>query len=191
LAAAGALADTRTPLVVLDLASVETYLLVQPLSWLAVEEEGAIWCPLPSGPTALDRDRAAAEGEADRLELPISWPEAQPVPVSRAMRVAALAAVRGCAARFIFAASRLAFGIGGDMDDPEQCLLAATATDLEQSDVKSAGEPASEWSGALDDIKVALMAVGITRAPTVRWYGDLYTGFGAIRRLLRETDKDG
>ena len=48
------------PLVVLDLASVETYLLVQPLGWLARQSEGTLWCPLASEPAPLDLELDAA-----------------------------------------------------------------------------------------------------------------------------------
>jgi 2-hydroxychromene-2-carboxylate isomerase len=186
--AAGALADAQATLVVFDLQSVETYLLSQPLGWLAPEDEGAAWCPLPSAPSALDLNCEARDREAHRLELPIVWPEHQPVPVPRAMRVAALAAARGCAARYVFAMSRIAYGGGGDINDPQQCLLAANETGLDKGEVQRAGEPSSEWDVALSAIKTALQGLGILTAPTVRWQGDLYTGFRAIRGLLRETE---
>jgi 2-hydroxychromene-2-carboxylate isomerase len=186
--AADALADAQATLVVFDLQSVETYLLAQPLSWLAPEDEGATWCPLPSAPSALDANREARDREAHRLELPIVWPNHQPVPVPRAMRVAALAAARGCAARYVFAMSRLAYGGGGDINDPQQCLQAAKEAHLAESEAQGAGEPSSKWDVALSAIKTALQGLGIVTAPTVRWQGDLYTGFQAIRQLLRETE---
>ena len=59
-----ALSDPDVPLFVIDLASVETYLLVRRLSYLASERDGAIWCPLLSRPAALDLDIDAARSHA-------------------------------------------------------------------------------------------------------------------------------
>jgi hypothetical protein len=73
-----ALLDPDAPLVVIDLASVETYLLVRALSYLAVERDGALWCPLLSGPASLDLDIDEARIHADRLQLPFVRPQRHP-----------------------------------------------------------------------------------------------------------------
>src|SRR5664279_3869612 len=83
-----ALSDPDVPLVAMDLASVESYLLVRGLSYLAVEQDGALWCPLLSRPAALDLDTDAARLHADRLQLPFVRPERHPAPVPTAMRIA-------------------------------------------------------------------------------------------------------
>src|SRR5664280_3487979 len=87
--------DPDVPLVVIDLASVETYFLVRPLSGLAVEQAGAVWCPLISEPAQLDLDVDAARACANRLQIPFVRPETHHAPVPRAMRLAALASQRG------------------------------------------------------------------------------------------------
>src|ERR1017187_2139448 len=149
-----ALSNPDVPLVVMDLASVESYLLVRPLSYLAVEQHGALWCPLLSKPSSLDLDIDAARIHADRLQLPFVRPERHPAPVPRAMRIAALAAARSRAAIFTVRATRLAWSTGADLDrlengagveepdpedDPEEYLrLMAQEIGLDLSDAKLA-----------------------------------------------------
>ena len=107
-------------LVVMDLASVESYLLVRPLSYLAVEQDGALWCPLLSKPAPLDLDIDAARIHARRLRLPFVRPERHPTPVPGAMRIAALAAARSRGAIFTVRATRLAWSTGADLDRLER-----------------------------------------------------------------------
>src|ERR1035437_3316413 len=111
-----ALSDPDVPLVAMDLASVDSYLLVRPLSYLAVERDGALWCPLLSKPSSLDLDIEAARIHARRLRLPFVRPERHPAPVPRAMRIAALAAARSRGAIFTVRATRLAWSTGADLD---------------------------------------------------------------------------
>jgi hypothetical protein len=42
---------------------------------LAVEQHGAVWCPLISEPAQLDLDVDAARGYANRLQIPFVRPE--------------------------------------------------------------------------------------------------------------------
>jgi hypothetical protein len=201
-----AFSDRDVPLVVMDLASVESYLLVQPLSYLAVERDGALWCPLVSEPAALDLDVDAARTHAQRLRLPFVRPERHPAPVPRAMRVAALAATRSRAAIFTVRATRLAWSTGADLDrlelgggleepdgddDPEGYLrLMAREIELDLADVKLAALEGSHGDLELHSIAGGLAQLGIHAAPALRWRGKLYTGLLAISAVLAECDSN-
>jgi hypothetical protein len=188
----------------MDLASVESYLLVRGLSYLAVEQDGALWCPLLSRPAALDLDIDAARLHADRLQLPFVRPERHPAPVPRAMRIAALAAARGRAAIFTVRATRLAWSTGADLDrlelgagledpdqddDPEGYLrLMAHEIGLAVEDAKLAAREGSEWDVELRSIAGGLSRLGIHAAPALRWRGKLYSGLVAICAVLAEVE---
>jgi AcrR family transcriptional regulator/2-hydroxychromene-2-carboxylate isomerase len=195
--------DPDVPLVVIDLASVETYLLVRALSDLAVERDGAVWCPLVSEPAPLDLDVEAARGWADRLQLPFVRPERHPAPVPRAMRLAALAAARGRGAIWTVRATRLAWATGADLarlgedsrpqdidaeDDLEGYLeLMAREIGLDVSDAKLAAEEGSQWDLELHSISRRLAQLGIHSAPALRWQGNLYAGLDAISAVLADS----
>jgi 2-hydroxychromene-2-carboxylate isomerase len=201
-----ALSDPDVPLVVMDLASVESYLLVRPLSYLAVERHGALWCPLLSKPASLDLDIEIARIHAHRLRLPFVRPERHPAPVPRAMRIAALAAARSRAAIFTVRATRLAWSTGADLDrlelgagleesdgddDPEGYLrLMAHEIGLDVSDAKLAAREGSEWDLELNAIAVGLARLGIYAAPALRWRGKLYTGLVAISAVVAESESN-
>lgn len=199
--------DAGVPLVVMDLASVESYLLVRSLSYLAVEEDGAVWCPLLSRPSALDLDVDAARTQALRMRLPFVRPERHPAPVPRAMRIAALAAARSRAAIFTVLATRLAWSTGADLDrlehgaglaepevdgvddDPEGYLsLLVKEIGLDVCDAKLAAREGSEWDCELRSIADRLARLGIGAAPSLRWRGRLYTGLVAISAVLADTE---
>jgi hypothetical protein len=185
-----AVRDLDVPLVVLDLASVETYLLAQPLSWLAPEAAGAVWCPLISAPAALDEDRDEARRCAERVRLALNWPQCHPAPVPRTMRLAALASSRDMAASFMFAASGLAFGSGVDLErvEPGREFAAELTRELDVSgkDARAAREAGSEWDLALGRIARGLAGVGISSAPALRWRREIYLGARAIDKVLSE-----
>ncbi len=199
-----ALSDPDVPLVAMDLASVESYLLVRGLSYLAVEQDGAFWCPLLSRPAALDLDIDAARLHADRLQLPFVRPERHPAPVPTAMRIAALAAARGRAAIFTVRATRLAWSTGADLDrlelgagledpdqddDPEGYLrLMAQEIGLAVEDAKLAAQEGSEWDVELHALAGGLAQLGIDTAPALRWRGKLHTGLVAISAVLAESE---
>lgn len=187
LAETSALRDPQVPLVVLDLASVETYLLCQPLTGLVLEAAGAIWCPLASDPAPLDRDRGAAGRAAAGLQLPLAWPVRHPAPVPQAMRVAALACGRGLGASTIYGLSRLAFGGGGDLDDSEEYLLALEETGLTAHEARLAAADGSAWDTELRSLAAELRGLGISGAPALRWGGHLYLGGRAIAPVLAES----
>jgi hypothetical protein len=198
-----ALSEPDVPLVAMDLASVESYFLVRPLSYLAVEQDGALWCPLLSTPSSLDLDIDAARIHAHRLQLPFVQPARHPASVPRAMRIAALAAARSRAAIFTFRATRLAWSTGADLDrlelgaglddpdqddDPEGYLrLMAQEIGLDVSDARLAAQEGSEWDLELHSIAGGLLQLGICAAPALRWRGKLYTGLTAISAVLAES----
>lgn len=200
-----ALLDPNLPLFVMDLASVETYLLVRALSYLASERDGAIWCPLPSRPAALDDDIDAARNHALDLGLPLVTPERHPAPVPRAMRIAALAAARSRAAIFTLRATRLAWSSGADLDrlehgaglgepDPdddeqEYLRLIVREIGLDVREARLAAREGSDWDSELRAIAERLAQVGIAAAPALRWRGRLYTGLPAISGLLAESER--
>jgi 2-hydroxychromene-2-carboxylate isomerase len=174
------------PLVVLDLASVETYFVVQPLSCLAFEQEGAVWCPLIGDPAPLDRDRARARERAGALELELQWPAGHPKAVPRAMRVAALACDHGCGAEFMLGMSHLAWGSGRDLDDPREYEFLAAEIGLEAREASEAAQEGSAYDRRLREVAARLGRLGIVAAPALRWQGRVYAGSGAIAPLLAE-----
>jgi hypothetical protein len=200
------LSDPDVPLVALDLASVESYLLVRALSYLADEQAGAIWCPLLSKPASLDLDIDAARIHAHRLQLPFVRPQRHPAPVPKAMRIAALAAARSRAAIFTVRATRLAWSTGADLDrlelgagleatdtddDPEWYLhLMAQEIGLDVCDAKLAAREGSEWDRELCAIVGGLGQLGIDAAPALRWRRELYTGLDAISAVLPRAESN-
>ena len=197
-----ALSNPDLPLVAIDLASVETYLLVRPLSYLAVEQDGAIWCPLPSRPASLDLDIDAAMVHAHSLRLPFVRPVRHPAPVPTAMRIAALAAARARGVLFTVRATRLAWSTGADLDrlelggglegsepddDPEGYLrLMVDEIGIDVCEAKLAAREGSKWDVELHALASRLARLGIHAAPTLRWRGKLYTGLTAISTVLAE-----
>ena len=114
-----------------DLGSPYTYLaaeraerLFARLEWLPASADVLHAAELTEDGCARSRDRALLLG------LPFVWPEEPPSCVRGAMRVASLAAERGCGAAFVLAASRLAFCGGFDIDDPEILAEAAAAAGI-------------------------------------------------------------
>ena len=203
LASASDWTDTETSLVVLDLASVETFLLVGLLSRTVSEPGGALWCPLQSGPAVLDRDRGAAQSRAVDLDLSVAWPVDHWRPVPRAMRVAALAMAHGCAEPYMRSMSRIAFAAGMDINkvtapigpgrshlaDPELYYVAAgEELGLNPREVTRATQDGSDCDRHLQALATRLADLGITQAPAVRLRGELYVGEQAISRTLAVLD---
>jgi hypothetical protein len=190
--------DPDVPLVVIDLASVETYFLVRALSGLAVEGDGAMWCPLMSEPAPLDLDIDAARDHASRLQLPFVRPPLHPSPLPRAMRLAALAGARSRAALFTVLATRLAWSTGADLDrlgggadaedgdkDLEEYLpLIMGEIGVDVGEAKLAAEAGSDWDLELHSIAAGLAELGIDSAPALRWRRRVYTGHAAISAVL-------
>ena len=158
--------------------------LCSPYTYLAAERAdrlfaGLEWLPASSdvlnrgeldadGLLSGDRARAAARAAARLAGGPA-------LPVRGAMRVASLAAERGCAAGFVLAASRLAFCGGFDIDDPEILAEAAAAAGIGLGDaLQAAGDVARD--GAIEDAGRWLLAAGAHRLPALRVGRRLFCG---------------
>ena len=150
-----------------DLASPWTYLAAERVDrrFADVRWQPAIGEALP-GERDATAQRAAAEERADELQMPLVWPEVQPVAGRSAMRVAALAAERGRAAEFVLAASRLAFCGGYDVDDPEILAEAAAAADLGLAEcLQAAGELRRD--GPMEQAALRLLSQGADALPVL------------------------
>jgi 2-hydroxychromene-2-carboxylate isomerase len=164
--------------------------LASPWSYLAVERAEALLAPVairPASAEALHRGTPGGEpGERERvarraaeLRLPLIWPAEPWRPVPAAMRVAALAATRGCATEFTLAAGRLAYCGGFRLDEPESLAEAAAAAGLElTAALQAAGDP--RWDGLLESTGRALLSGGADRLPAVICRGRLYCGEGRV-----------
>jgi 2-hydroxychromene-2-carboxylate isomerase len=159
-----------------DLRSPYTYFVAERADRLF---DGLQWRPasadvLHGGELEDDAPRAAAD-RAGLLGLPLVWPEDRPYRVPRAMRVASLAAERGCGGAFVLAASRLAFCGGFDLDDPEVLAEAAAAAGIPlDACLEAARDPARD--GSLEAAARRLLAAGAERLPVVRVGRVLYAG---------------
>jgi 2-hydroxychromene-2-carboxylate isomerase len=159
-----------------DLSSPYTYLAAERADRLFT---GLLW--LPASSDALTRGEPDPDGlcpaaeRARLLGLPLVWPEERPYRVCGAMRVASLAAERGCAAAFVLAASRLAFCGGFDIDDPEILAEAAAAAGIGLDDaLQAAGDVARD--GAIELTGRQLLAAGAHRLPALRVGRTLFCG---------------
>jgi 2-hydroxychromene-2-carboxylate isomerase len=156
-----------------DLGSPFTYLAAErverqfgEVAWRPVLEE-VLQLPAP--------DAALAEERAHALGLPLVWPETSPDTVRPAMRVASLAAERGCAPAFVLAATRLAFCGGFELDHPEVLAEAAAAAGLALEDcLAAAGDVARD--GPMEEAGRRLLAQGADRLPAVRVGRVLFAG---------------
>jgi len=159
-----------------DLCSPYTYLAAERADRMFV---GLEWLPasadvLRCGELGADDPCVAAE-RAQLLGLPLVWPEDRPYRVLGAMRVASLAAERGCGAAFVLAASRLAFCGGFDIDDPEILAEAAAAAGIGLYEaLQAAGDIARD--GAIEEAGRLLLAAGAQRLPALRVGQTLFCG---------------
>jgi 2-hydroxychromene-2-carboxylate isomerase len=151
-----------------DLASPYTYLAAERAERLFA---GLKWQPaftgMLHGSELGEHARAAAAARAALLGLPLAWPDVHPLRACGAMRVASLAAERGCAAAFVLAASRLAFCGGFDIDDPEILAEAAAAAGIGLPETLAAAGDARR-DGPIEEYGRGLLAVGATRLPALR-----------------------
>jgi 2-hydroxychromene-2-carboxylate isomerase len=150
-----------------DLASPWTYLAAERVDRRFAEVR---WQPATGEALPAGRDsaalRCAVEARAEELQMPLVWPEPQPVAGRSAMRVAALAAEHGRAAAFVLAAGRLAFCGGYDVDDPEILAEAAAAADLGLEDcLRAAGELRRD--GPMERAALRLLAQGADALPVL------------------------
>jgi 2-hydroxychromene-2-carboxylate isomerase len=151
-----------------DLASPRTYLAAERAERLFA---GLVW--RPAWAAELHRDEfgedamCAASQRAALLGLPLMWPDEHPRPVRGAMRVASLAATRGCGAAFVLAASRLAFCGGFDIDEPDILAEAAAAAGIGLAEALAAAGDISR-DGAIEEAGLSLMAAGALQLPAIR-----------------------
>ncbi|MEA2156639.1 MAG: hypothetical protein QOE11_2779 [Solirubrobacteraceae bacterium] len=158
--------------------------LCSPYTYLAAERAerlftGLEWRPsssdvLHGGELDADGMRAAA-ARARLLGLPLVWPDQRAFCAQGAMRVASLAADRGCGAAFVLAASRLAFCGGFDLDDPEILAEAAAVAGIGLDDaLQAAGDIARD--GAIEEAGRLLLAAGARTLPALRVGRMLFCG---------------
>jgi 2-hydroxychromene-2-carboxylate isomerase len=152
-----------------------------PFTYLAAERvdrqfPGVAWRPVIEDVMQLaPASRALAEQRAAALGLPLVWPDGARSAVRPAMRVAALAAERGCAAPFVLAATRLAFCGGFQLDHPEVLAEAAAAANLGLGDcLQAAGDVSRD--GPLEEAARRLLARGADRLPALRVGRALFGG---------------
>jgi 2-hydroxychromene-2-carboxylate isomerase len=155
-----------------------------PYTYLAAERAERLFTRLEWLPASADALQAAELTEAglrdvrDRaqlLRLPFVWPEEPPQAVRGAMRVASLAAERGCGAAFVLAASRLAFCGGFDVDDPEILAEAAAVAGIGLGETLAAAGDAGR-DGPIEEAGRRLLAAGATRLPALRVGRMLFCG---------------
>jgi 2-hydroxychromene-2-carboxylate isomerase len=160
--------------------------LSSPYTYLAAERAdrlfpGLVWKPVFEEVLQTERaDRRVAEARAHALGLPLVWPaDLGPGTVRPAMRVAALAAERGCAAPFVLAATRLAYCGGFELDHPEVLAEAAAAANLGlEESLHTAGDAGRD--GAMEEAARRLLAHGADRLPALRIGRVLFPGEGRI-----------
>ena len=155
-----------------------------PYTYLAAERADRMFAGLewlPASAEVFDRGAPDARGHCPAAErarllgLPLVWPDEYAYGVHGAMRVASLAAQRGCAAAFVLAASRLAFCGGFDIDDPEILAEAAAAAGIGLDDaLRAAGDVARD--GPIEQAGRPLLAAGATRLPALRVGRTLFCG---------------
>jgi len=181
-----AVAPPRAPRVTFafDLSSPSTYLAAERVDRLF---PGLVWKPVLE--EVLQRppaDPAAVEERAHALGLPLVWPDRGawgPDRVRPAMRVASLAADRGCAAAFVLAASRLAFCGGFELDHPEVLAEAAAAANLGLEDCLHAAGDVSR-DGRMEEGARKLLAQGADTLPALRVGRLLFAGEDRIGEAL-------
>jgi 2-hydroxychromene-2-carboxylate isomerase len=162
-----------------DLAYPATYLAAERVerSFAAVEWTPASAAVLYAGRSAQDlaTAQATAARRAAQLRLPLAMPDRWPTPVPRAMRLAAAAATAGRGTAFVLAATRLAFGGGFDLEDPEILAEAAEAAGLTPEVCRAAAD-ASRVDAAADATARRLIAAGVDRLPAWRVGRSLFCG---------------
>ena len=156
--------------------------LSSPFTYLAAERvdrlfPGLVWKPVfeevLQGP---EPEVELAEDRAHALGLPLVWPADLGADTVRpAMRVASLAAERGCAAPFVLAATRLAYCGGFELDHPEVLAEAAAAANLGLEEcLQAAGDVGRD--GAMEEAALRLLAQGADRLPALRVGRLLFAG---------------
>jgi 2-hydroxychromene-2-carboxylate isomerase len=159
-----------------DLCSPYTYLVAERAdrSFANLEWRPASADALHGGDAGAEDEREAAE-RAGLLGLPLVWPEDHPYRVLGAMRVASLAAERGCGGAFVLAASRLAFCGGFDIDEPDILAEAAAAAGIGLREALAAAGDLGR-DGAIEAAGRSLLAAGAVQLPAMRVGRLLFSG---------------
>lgn len=171
-----------------DLASPSTYLLAERVERAFAE---VTWTPVPASALpalpartgSADAGLAFAEERARALRLPLVWPDPVRSELPRAMRLAAFASAQGRGAVFVIAATRLAFGGGYDLEEPEYLEEAAAAAGLDPGEaLRAALDPAWDLQAT-----AAATRLGVRRAtelPLLRTGGREHSGEARITQAL-------
>jgi 2-hydroxychromene-2-carboxylate isomerase len=123
--------------------------------------------------------RADAERRAAALRLPLVWPDRFPAAAAGAVRAAVYASEIGAGARFVLAATRLAFSGGFDLEDPEILAAAAAAAGVPlDACLAAAADPARDRP--VHATASALRARGVRRLPAIRIGRQLYDAQGVL-----------
>jgi 2-hydroxychromene-2-carboxylate isomerase len=132
------------------------------------------------------QDREYAEQFAERLRLPLVWPERFPAEFPRALRAASYACETGAGSQFALAAARLAFCGGFDLEDPEVLAEAAAAACVPlDACLQQAGNPGRD--AQLLATGDGLRRRGVQRLPGIRigprWFAGEHGLFAACATL--------
>ena len=163
--------------------------LSSPFTYLAAERVDRLFTAVTWRPVLADvihtlpPSRAIAEERARALAMPIVWPDVHSLSVRPAMRVASLAAERGCGAAFVLAATRLAYCGGFELDHPEVLAEAAAAASLGLDDSLAAAGDASR-DAAMEAAAERLRDLGAERLPAVRVGRLLFDGEDRINEAV-------
>lgn len=123
--------------------------------------------------------RAHAEAEAQRLRLPLVWPERFPVCSPRAQRAAVFACEVGAGPPFALAAARLAFCGGFSLEDLDVIAEAAAAAAVPLGPcLEAAAEGRRDEE--LRETTAALRAAGVRRLPALQIGSRWLQGDGAL-----------
>lgn len=173
-----------------DLASPFTYLLAEQVERAF---DRVTWTPIPAAlrpprPIAFeDRLVLVAEERARALRLPLVWPDPYPPSLPGATRAATFASAQGRGAAFVLAATRLAFGGGDDLEDPEFLAAAAEAGGLDpDACLDAAADPT--WDRPAHAAAVRLGVTAGSELPLLRSGRQRYAGEAEIGRALMAVD---
>ena len=131
-----------------------------------------------------------AEAYADALHLPLVWPESFPAAAPRALRAAAHACDVAAGARFVLAASRLAFCGGFDLEDPETLAEAAAAAGVPLDDCLDAAT-CSDRDADLRATADGLRARGVTDLPAIRVGRNWFSGEAGLTAACAMMQQSG
>jgi 2-hydroxychromene-2-carboxylate isomerase len=175
----------RRPAFFFDLACPFSYIVADRIERLLGDVE---WVPVASHDLGAEADdpeeiMAQAAEVAQAARLPLVSPEHFPAAVPSAMRAAAHASEHGSGARFVLAASRLAFCGGFDLERRSVLQDVAAAARLPVGEVLAAAS--EEWRDAEIRATAALLqSEGLSRLPVVSIGGRWFQGDQALSQAV-------